>query len=142
MRKSRTLAGLFMALLVLATPHPPVSAQFPPLPPGPPPPPAGWALKADPLVQVRAAIPSGYSLVVVRAVNAGALSLVRTLIQTLGGTLGVALPIIDGQAATMPNVALPFLAGNSLVARVSLDRVILGSTERTGAAIGAVAARQ
>ncbi|OLD21006.1 MAG: hypothetical protein AUJ01_03105 [Acidobacteria bacterium 13_1_40CM_3_65_5] len=42
----------------------------------------------------------------------------------------------------MPNVSLPLLAANPLVARLSLDRVIAGAMERTAATVGATAARE
>ena len=139
MRESKTFAGLFVALLIVAALHSPASAQL--QSPGPPPPPPGWLLKVDPLVQAASQL-SGNSKVVVRAIDAASLDLVRTAIQLAGGTLGLALPIIDGQAADVPNASLPALAGNSLVQHVSLDRLTLGLMERTSATVGATAVRQ
>ena len=42
----------------------------------------------------------------------------------------------------MPNAALRVLAASPLVDRVSLDRVVVGAMDRTGATVGAVTARQ
>src|SRR3954451_16529242 len=114
---SRTVAGLFIALAIMAAPHFPASAQL-----GAPVATAGWMLKVDPIVRARASLISGRSTVIVRADSAAALAGIRTVIQQVGGTLGRALPIINGQAADLPNSALSGLAGNSLVLRVSLDR--------------------
>ena len=45
-------------------------------------------------------------------------------------------------ALELPNAALPLLASNPLVARLSMDRLVAGANERTGATIGAASARQ
>src|SRR5207244_12792656 len=62
-------------------------------------------------------------------------------IQLAGGTAGRALPLLHARVADVPNAALLALAGNALVARVSVDRLIAGAMERTGATIGATAVR-
>jgi serine protease AprX len=98
--------------------------------------------KLDPLLQLRASNLSGSSQVIVRAQDALSLDTVALLIQTLGGSLGLRLPIIEAQAASIPNTALLVLADNPSVKRIALDRVTLGTMERTGITIGAVAARQ
>src|SRR6185295_9230891 len=58
-----------------------------------------------------------------------------SLIQVTGGTLGRPLSIINGRAANVPNWSLPILAASSIVQHLSLDRLVLGTMERTGATI-------
>ena len=55
---------------------------------------------------------------------------------------GRPLPLIAARVADVPNGMLLALAGNSLVARISLDRLVLGALERTGITVGATAVRQ
>src|SRR5580765_8769879 len=88
--------------------------------------------KLDPLAQGRLSNLFGRSRVIVRGANASSLFLVTTLIRQLGGVPGRQLPILNAVVADVPNVALPILAGNSLVVRVALDRAVRGSNERTG----------
>jgi serine protease AprX len=96
----------------------------------------------DPPLRSRAWLFTGQSRVVVMARDAAALTPVTQLIQRLGGTLGRALPIINGRAATVPNLSLTALGVNPLVKHVALDRLIVGALERTGATTGATAVRQ
>ena len=110
------------------------SAQLPP--PPPPPPPPAWLVKLGPVLKQRAFLWSGTSLIVVRAVNASSVNAVSTLIQLTGGTLGRPLAIINGRAASVPNWSLPILAASSLVQHLSLDRLVVGTMERTPATIG------
>jgi serine protease AprX len=146
-RKVRIFATLLVALLIVGGPHPSVSAQLLPLPvltppPQPPAPSPSWALKVDPLVLERASLFTGRSKVVVTAINASSLPVLRTLLQLVGGTLGRSLPIIVGQAVEVPNLTLPIVAGSSLVKHVSLDRSTFASMEPTGATVGATTVRQ
>ena len=60
----------------------------------------------------------------------------------VGGRLVRSLPIVNGAAIDLPNVSLPTLAGSPLVSHLSMDRVVAGAMERTGATIGATAVRQ
>jgi serine protease AprX len=92
--------------------------------------------KLDRLVQQAAAQLLGSSPVIVRAASSTALPVVGSLIAQLGGTLGRPLPIIDAHAAVVPNAVLALLAGSPLVSRISLDRRVFGSLERTGSTIG------
>jgi serine protease AprX len=101
----------------------------------------GWLSKLDPLLQA-ALPPSGRSRVVLRATSAGAVNSIVPLINSLGGNIRRQLPIIDGLAIDLPNHAVPALASNSLVARISMDRVTAGANERTSATVGAAAVRQ
>jgi serine protease AprX len=102
---------------------------------------SGWFLKLDPLLQHEPLF-TGRSRVVLRLTNAGAIGPVLALVNWLGGHLIRQLPIINAVAVDVPNLALPLIAGNPLVVRASMDRVIAGSMERTGATIGATAVRQ
>jgi serine protease AprX len=60
----------------------------------------------------------------------------------LGGMPGRSLPIINGMTVILPDAAINALASHPRVKYVSLDRVVLGSMERTGANVRAAAARQ
>src|SRR5947207_14862063 len=140
-RNTRAVFVKFViALAAVAAFSPSGTAQFG-FPVAPPPPPS-WLPKLDPVLQGRAFLSSGNSLVVVRAVNAASLGSVASLIQQTGGTLGRPLSIINGRAARVPNTSLPILASSVLVQHLSLDRLVLGAMERTGATIGATAVRQ
>src|SRR3954452_17022470 len=103
----------------------------------PTPPPGAF----DPVVQLRAALPSGQSRVVVTARDAGSVASLTLLIQQLGGTLGRPLAIINACVALVPNAALNVLASNAVVRHVAFDRVIAGAMERTGPTTGATAVR-
>ena len=98
--------------------------------------------KLDPPLSAAASQLTGQSEVVVTAGDGAFLDAVAYLIQMLGGSLGRQLPIIDGQAATVPNSSLLALADSDLVRHVALDRLIVGATERTGITVGATAVRQ
>lgn len=100
-----------------------------------------WLSKLDPLLQASHP-PLGRSRVVLRATSAGAVSSITPLVTQLGGNILRQLPIINGLAIDLPNQALPTIAGSSLVARISMDRVTAGANERTGATVGAAAVRQ
>jgi serine protease AprX len=97
--------------------------------------------KLDPLLWASASLLTGQSQVVVTAADGVSLDAVASLIQLLGGTLGRRLPIVDGWAATVPNLSLRSLALSGLVRHVALDRLIVGAMERTGATVGATVVR-
>ena len=122
----------------------PVMAQLTPVPvlPPPPPPVTPDLSKLDPLLQASVSRPAERSLVIVRAVDAVSLDAVRQIVAQNGGVPGRALPIIEGLAADVPNVSLGILTTHPLVRRVALDRVTLGSLDRTAASVGASAVRQ
>jgi len=136
------LLTLAPAALPILTPGE-VFAQFlPPLPPLPPPPPApNPLLKLDPALQAAISNLFAESRVIVRVANGGAIAPVATLIQQLGGVPGRELPILNAIAARMPNAAILVLAASSAVQRIALDRLVLGSLERTGHTVGATAGR-
>jgi hypothetical protein len=104
---------------------------------------AGQApVKLDPLLLQRAPLLTGASKVVITAANGASISAVRLLVQTLGGTNGRTLGIINGTAATLPNTKLNLLSASGLVTHVALDRIVAGANERTGLTTGATAIRQ
>ena len=98
--------------------------------------------KLDPVLRQRVGSLLGQSQVVITAPGGVALTSLTQLIQQVGGILGPLLPIINSRAATVPNLALLTLAASPFVKHVAVDRLILGSTERTGATIGSTAVRQ
>jgi serine protease AprX len=98
--------------------------------------------KLGPLLQPRASSLTGRSRVIVRAVNAASLPVVRFLIQQLGGVPGRQLPILEAIAADVPNTSLTPLAGNGLVRSMALDRVVRGLTDGMTATVGATSVRQ
>jgi serine protease AprX len=133
MRTTTVLARLTAAVLFTVALGPSASAQLGVL---------NWLPKLDPLLQRRASLLTGRSRIILRAPDAVALPLLTPVVQLAGGTLGRSLPIINGLVADVPNTALPALAGNPLVAHISLDRRIVGAMERTGATVGATRVRQ
>jgi serine protease AprX len=134
MRHAAKFVRLVGALVLIAAVGPSASARLDASP--------AWFLRLDPLLQQRAARLTGRSTIIVRAIDAQSLGLVLPIIQQIGGTLGRPLPIINGQVADVPNPSLFILASNPLVQRLSLDRLIVGANERTGATVGATAVRQ
>jgi serine protease AprX len=100
-----------------------------------------WLTKLDPLLQPRTSI-TGRSRVVMQAVSKDAVSSVLALLPLLGGRVVRSLPIVNGAAIDLPNTSLALLAGNALVGHLSMDRVVAGAMERTGATVGATAVRQ
>jgi len=134
----RRVVLLVSALLLCASP---AAAQFPP--PQPPPVPLEPVLtKLDPLLLPALSNTTERSLVIVRAIDLASMEAVRQLIQQTGGIPGRALSIVEGHAADVPNQALGVLTNSPLVRRVALDRLALGSLDRTAASVGAPAVRQ
>src|SRR5438128_2267414 len=93
--------------------------------------------KLDAVLQERATYPTGRSFVIVQPLNAT----VDLLVQSLGGTLGRPLALVDGRAADVPNTALSSLAASAAVTHVAFDRATSGMMERTAATVGALAVR-
>src|SRR5262245_150501 len=99
--------------------------------------------KLDRALKARAQQGSGYSRVIVRLTQgASASTAASTIRRAGGGALKRQLVSISSHVAVVPNTALPRLAEDPAVAQISLDREIVGAMERTGLAVGAVAARQ
>jgi serine protease AprX len=130
-RSLRSVRTILAIILIACSPVPttPVAAQ------------TGWLAKLDPLLQARVSV-VGRSRVVLQGVGSDAVSSVLSLLPLSGGRLVRTLPIVNGAAIDIPNTLLPTLAGNSLVSHLSLDRVVAGANERTGATVGATAVRQ
>jgi serine protease AprX len=84
----------------------------------------------------------GRSQVVITAVNGGTMAALTQAIQLAGGTLGPVLSIINGRAASVPNISLMTLAANPVVRHVALDRPVVALMERTSSTIGAAAVRE
>src|SRR6185295_16166901 len=135
MPQGRRSARFAAALILVAALGAPTSALQLGLPPG-------WFPKLDPLLHHSASLLTGRSRVIVRAGSLASLPLVRTLLTQTGATLGRSLPIIAGVAAEVPNISLPLIAANPLIAHISSDRIVAGAMERTGATVGATAARE
>jgi serine protease AprX len=93
--------------------------------------------KPDVPVTYPATLLMGRSQVIVRPLNPS----VDLLIQSVGGTLGRPLPIVNARVASVPSGALATLAGNALIQKLALDRRTIGLNERTGATVGATAVR-
>ena len=98
--------------------------------------------KMGPLLHQRAALDRGWSGIIVQGTDAGAMQEIAPVIQRLGGGSGRSLSIINGTAVRLPNQAIAALASHPRVKYLSPDRVVLGAMERTGANVGATAARQ
>jgi serine protease AprX len=97
--------------------------------------------KLDPVLQARSHQLFGQSRVIIRT-GGGSLSGIGPLLHWTNGTPGRRLSGIASQVAVVPNAALRLLAASPLVERVSLDREVVGTTERTGITVGAASARQ
>ena len=133
----RSAVSVLAVMLLCALP---ARAQLPP--PGNTPPPLSPILsKLDPLLLPLLSTPLERSLVIVRAADAASVDAVRQLVEQAGGTPRRALPIIEGLAAEVPNASLGALTRSSLVQRIALDRLTLGSLDRTAASVGAPAVR-
>jgi serine protease AprX len=98
--------------------------------------------KMGALLSARAARGTGWSEVIVQGTDEGALQEIAPFSQHLGGKPRRALSIINGVAVSLPDSALAVLASHPRVKYVSPNRVVLGTMERTGASVGATAARQ
>jgi serine protease AprX len=128
MFRTKIVVRCALALLVSGGAAAPASAQGPG--------------KIGPLAQQRSGLATGSSRVIVRAVDESSASSVASAVSLAGGHVRRSLPLINGFVVDLPNSALQNAAGNSAVARVSLDRKVVATMERTGATIGASAVRQ
>jgi len=98
--------------------------------------------KIDRLVQRRLPHATGWSRVIVRAVDRHSRGALGPIVALAGGKVRRTLSLIDAEVIDLPNAALTKLASSPLVARVALDRFVTGAMERTGATVGATAVRQ
>jgi serine protease AprX len=143
--RARNLVSLFVVLVVVPLAWV-VRAQTIPTGGAVPPPTATVTAqtlaKLDPLLQSRLSNLLGRTTVIVGAQDGVSLEAIGLLVDQVGGTRGRPLGIVGALAADVPNASLATLANSAIVRRVALDRVILGAAERTGAVIGADAARE
>jgi serine protease AprX len=95
--------------------------------------------KLAPVAKERAARANGQSTVIIRIADRDA---ARSAILAAGGKLGRSLPGISSQVATVPDAALAQLAQSNAIERISIDRIAVGATERTGATVGATQIRE
>jgi serine protease AprX len=98
--------------------------------------------KLDPVGSARAMLSSGRSRVIISAPDATSLSFLAPVVQWSGGQLKRSLPLVNGVAVDLPNASLAALAASPLVSHIAIDRLVVGSMERTGATVGATAVRQ
>ena len=98
--------------------------------------------KLDTVLKKRLQYPSGRSRVIIQASEGLSTEAMAPLVLDAGGALGRRLSGIRSHVAVLSNGALKRLAENPEVERISVDREIVGVTERTGTAVGATAARQ
>ena len=101
-----------------------------------------WLSKLEPVLRERWKDGAGSSRVIIRTIQGASPAAIRTAVVESGGDLGRQLPVLNGQVANVPHVALPRLAANPIVERISLDRMVSGSLELAGASIGATAVRR
>jgi serine protease AprX len=95
--------------------------------------------KLDAALRIRVEAPAGQSRVIIR--HDPTLDL-TPILRAAGAIPGPRLPLLDAQVAHVPDTALAVLAAAPGVQRVSLDRPVHGTLERTAIAAGAVWARQ
>jgi len=100
-----------------------------------------WLAKLGPMLQQRLTVLAGHSRIVVRATTAAAVAPLAALVRLSGGQVLRTLPVIDGLEIDLPNIAIATVAASSLTRHMSIDRPAAGAMERTGATIGATAAR-
>jgi subtilisin family serine protease len=134
MRAAAGHTKIFAALLLVAALGPIGSAPV-----------AGSAdglAKLDLRLRQRALLSTGQSRVIVRAAAGMSLAGIAPIIQQAGATLGRRLPNIGSHVAVVPNGFLRRLAASPFVDRVSLDRDVVGTMERTSATVGATMVRQ
>ena len=98
--------------------------------------------KLDPLMLQRTSLLTGRSPVIVTAIDGVSPSALVPVVQSVGGTVGRTLLIVNAIVADLPNSALILVATNPIVARVSLDRGLAGTMERTGATVRATDIRR
>jgi serine protease AprX len=132
MRKGLGLARLIITVTIVAAAGPRASAQLGLL---------HGLSKLDPVLKQQASL-GGRSRVILRGSNHGVLRLLTPAVELGGGTIISSLPLVDSLVADVPNGALAALGNNFLVAHISIDRLVVGAMERTGATIGATAVRQ
>ena len=99
-------------------------------------------VKMGSLLRDRAAQGTGWSDIIVQGTDDAAMQEIAPLSAFLGGVQGRSLSIINGMVLTLPNRAIAALASHPRVKYLTPDRDVVGVMERTGATVGAIAARQ
>jgi serine protease AprX len=102
----------------------------------------GLLRKLDPQGLKRASLATGRSRVIVSALDADSLSYLTPVVEWAGGQFKRSLPRGNSVAVDLPNASLAQLAQHPLVSHISLDRLVAGAMERTGATVGADFVRQ
>ncbi len=97
------------------------------------------ARKLDAPLRARVGALNGMSRVIIETADGWS---VDRLIRSLKGKPGRRLGLVRGQVAEVPNSSLEALAERPNVRTVRLDRRVMGTMERTGAAIGATWVRE
>ena len=98
--------------------------------------------KLGPLARTRIARGTERSRVIVRHAPNASPEELSALFNQFGGTDRTPLDIIDSHVIEVPTVSLEGLANSPLIDRVSFDRAVSGTMERTSATIGAAAVRR
>jgi serine protease AprX len=98
--------------------------------------------KIDRLTQRRIQHVAGWSRVIVQAVDRHSRASLGPIIAQAGGRVRRTLSLIDAEVIDLPNASLTEVASSPLIARIALDRFVVGAMERTGATVGATAVRQ
>src|SRR5437660_9924278 len=118
--------GLTLTVIAVATPTAQIGLSPPPAPELP------NLGKLDPLLLARATLTTGQSRIVATAPAAVSVDSLSLLIQQVGGTVGRRLRIINGVAATVPNVSFLALSACSRIQQEDYVRGSAGSMERYG----------
>src|SRR5258708_1371712 len=100
-----------------------------------------WLVKVAPILQQRLTQWLGRSRVVMTATDQRAMGPLAAIVEAMGGHVLRTLPIVNGLEADLPHFAISTIANISLVQHMSIDRLAVGSLERTGLTIGATAGR-
>jgi len=98
--------------------------------------------KLGPQAERRANQANGVSRVIVTVDESPSGADVESEIGRQGGGVRRRLGLINGYVADLPNGVIKHLAEHAGVKHISLDRLIVGANERTGATVGATAVRQ
>jgi subtilisin family serine protease len=85
---------------------------------------------------------TGRSRVIVHVASGRSPAELRTHLERLGGVPGPSLDIINAQVVELPTAAIADLAQHPVVARISPDRAVVGTMERTAATIGVTSIRE
>jgi serine protease AprX len=98
--------------------------------------------KIGPLAKLRIAQATARSRVIVGVRADVSPEDAALVFEQMGATLGPSLDIINARVIELPNAAIEALADHPIIERISLDREVMSTMERTGATIGAAAVRQ